>query len=67
MPTAPSESHLRKKKSAPSTQTPAPPTPSSGPKRVIGKWILSKTLGQGSMGKVKLAMHSESKQKVGGS
>ena len=34
------------------------------PKRVIGDWILSKNLGQGSMGKVKLAIHSVSKQKV---
>ena len=33
-------------------------------KRVLGDWVLGKTLGQGSMGKVKLAFNSKSKEKV---
>jgi hypothetical protein len=33
-------------------------------KRVLDDWVLGKTLGQGSMGKVKLAFNSKSKEKV---
>lgn len=35
------------------------------PRRVIGKFFLSKTLGKGSMGKVKLALNTETNEKAG--
>lgn len=34
------------------------------PRRVIGKFFLSKTLGKGSMGKVKLALNTETNEKA---
>jgi hypothetical protein len=33
-------------------------------RKVIGKWELGKTIGEGSSGKVKLAVHSETREKV---
>jgi len=36
------------------------------PRRVIGKFFLSKTLGKGSMGKVKLALNTETNEKASG-
>ena len=38
----------------------APPRP----RRILCDWMLTKNLGQGSMGKVKLAIHTITKQKV---
>ncbi|KAI9480431.1 MAG: kinase-like domain-containing protein [Benjaminiella poitrasii] len=37
---------------------------STQPKRVIGRYFLSKTLGKGSMGKVKLALNTDTNEKV---
>lgn len=37
---------------------------SKKPRRVIGKYFLTKTLGNGSMGKVKLALNTDSKDTV---
>lgn len=34
------------------------------PRKVIGKFFLFKTLGRGSMGKVKLALNTETNEKV---
>lgn len=56
----------------PLPQNPDPSTPNDGsedpsrvkPRRVLGNYHMSKTLGAGSMGKVKLGVHSRTRDKV---
>lgn len=39
-------------------------TPRSRGQRQVGDWILGKTIGAGSMGKVKIVVHQHTKEKV---
>ena len=58
-----SDSHSSLRKPHPQTQAYSTNV-APKPKKVIGDWILTKTLGEGSMGKVKLAIHQITGEKV---
>ncbi|KAG6902713.1 hypothetical protein C0995_012855 [Termitomyces sp. Mi166 len=62
-PSAPQSSSEPYPDAAPSRRT-APSSRHSRPNRLLGDYILSKTLGAGSMGKVKLATHNPTGEKL---
>ncbi|KAG6852270.1 hypothetical protein C0991_001412, partial [Blastosporella zonata] len=61
--TATSSSADPSRETTPSRRTPSASRPTRS-NRILGDYVLSKTLGAGSMGKVKLATHSVTKEKV---